>query len=345
MQPDLVTRSLCLRSVNKAHRSAEFIASTDAIDSWDEIVEQDWDLKRFLANPVILFAHNSWQLPIGKATRCEVVNATGRAQLECTVEFLSEKANPLAEQVWNSVQEGGLRAVSVGFRPGDARLEKRNGREVWVLSQNELMEISVVPIPANPEAVAKMKAKALGERIADKIVNPKADASASATEQPTALEATTERSMDPKELERRIAGLEVEIRTAQETARTAQAQLTDAKTALSEAQTSLTRITAERDAAVAKATAAESRAKAAEDRCIESDVDALVGKKITPAQRDTFVNLAKTARASFDAVVATMPDLALTQRVAGGQPLHQTAPVASGNGAELGALLEASLNS
>lgn len=57
---------LHIRSVRDDKREADFVASTNALDSWDEIVEQVWRLERFLANPVVLFAHQSCELPIGE---------------------------------------------------------------------------------------------------------------------------------------------------------------------------------------------------------------------------------------------------------------------------------------
>ncbi len=156
--PDLHLRALGieLASTTTEKREASFVASTASIDSHGEIVEQDWDLSRFKANPVVLYAHQSRELPIGSCTRVDVV--AGR--LECTVKFASAAASPLAESVYQLVKEGTLRAVSVGFIPGDARLETRAGRDVVVLSKNVLHEISIVPIPSNADAVAITRAKA-----------------------------------------------------------------------------------------------------------------------------------------------------------------------------------------
>ncbi len=160
MTLDMLSRAFGLKTLNDEERTVDFIASTDALDSYEEVVEQDWNLKRFKKNPVVLFGHQSRDLPVGSCTRCEVVKAGDKMQLECTVKFADAAANPMAEQVWQSVKQGTLRAVSVGFTPGDVRFEKRDGKGVYVLSKNELHEISVVPIPANPEALAKMRSKA-----------------------------------------------------------------------------------------------------------------------------------------------------------------------------------------
>lgn len=155
-QHAFVSKALVLKSVDEEKREVDFIASTDAIDSWGEIVAQNWRLERFNANPVILFAHNSRELPIGQAVRC----AVERGVLVCRIRFATEEANPLAEKVWQSIRQKTLRAVSVGFRPHSVRLELRDDVEVWILDDNELHEISVVPVPANPDALARMKSAA-----------------------------------------------------------------------------------------------------------------------------------------------------------------------------------------
>jgi len=109
---------------------------------------------RFKKNPVILFAHDNRSLPIGKAPNTEVRDG----QLETEIQFASAAACPMAEHVWQSIQEETLRAVSVGFRPKTIRKERHDDKDVFVLADNELYEISVVPIPSNPDAVARMKA-------------------------------------------------------------------------------------------------------------------------------------------------------------------------------------------
>ena len=138
---------------NAGKRSVTFVASTSAIDSYGEILVQDWNLERFQKNPVVLYGHDSYSLPIGFASDVKV-DDSGR--LVATLNFVDAKANPLAEQVWEGIKQGSLRAVSVGFvshgKPAALSLDGGD-KHVIALSGNELFEISVVPIPANPEAV------------------------------------------------------------------------------------------------------------------------------------------------------------------------------------------------
>jgi HK97 family phage prohead protease len=157
---DLCTRSFAVRALREDDRSIDVVASTDAVDRHDEVVEQVWQLDRYRANPVVLYAHASRELPIGQASGVEV---EGNA-LRATLRFVTAEANPLAERVWQSLKQGSLRAVSVGFVPHSFRFEVIDDREVLVLSDNELVEISVVPVPANPDALASMRARALDAR-------------------------------------------------------------------------------------------------------------------------------------------------------------------------------------
>lgn len=131
-------------------RTISAVASTNAIDSYGEIVDNhSWRLDRYLKNPIVLFAHNSRALPIGYA---KTVTANDGA-LRVVIKFATAAANPMAEQVWQLLQEGMIKGISVGFVPGSVVSEKRDGKDVFVLKDCELHEISVVPVPANPEAL------------------------------------------------------------------------------------------------------------------------------------------------------------------------------------------------
>lgn len=279
----LVARShgLHVRSLRAEAREADFVASTDAVDSYEEVVEQSWRLDRFKSNPVVLFGHRSRELPIGIATRCEVVNG----QLECTLRFVTEDKNPLAEQVWKMVRDGELRAVSVGFVPNTVRVEKRDGRDTYVLADNELHEISVVPIPANPEALAKMKAKAIAAAVRD---------------------TTTDAALAAKEP--RMSEHEKALAAERDAHVNTQKQLDDARVTLAAVEKQNAVLVAERDAAV-------ERAEKAEAGLIEAEVAALVGVKITPAEKDDFVALRKSNPELFVRFVAQRSALHLTEQV------------------------------
>lgn len=275
MDLELLSQGLVFKGINEELREASFVASTAAVDSHDEIVEQDWQLDRYKANPVVLYAHQSRELPIGHCVQVGVV----RGALECTVRFETAEANPKADQVYRMVKSGSLRAVSVGFIPGDVRMETRSGRDVIVLSNNALHEISVVPIPSNPEALAKVRAKAL----AAETTTPSAALDGSPIEkEKTAMNTAT----DSKPTEKALSD-------AQEKAATLEKDL-------AESRKQLATETAAKEKAVKDRDEAQSRAKAAEAKLVDKEVTEIVGTKITPAEKEGLVELAAIAPGLFE---------------------------------------------
>lgn len=166
----LFCAGMLVRSVDEGKREADWIASTEDVDSYGTIIKQDWDgphegLKRFRANPVILFAHDRDELPIGQAVRVEVEKSgTADALLAVRVRFASEKANPMAEMCWQSVLEKTLRGMSVGWIPHGYEQREIKGKPTTVFIQNELYEASVCPVPSNPAALQRMLARTFVDR-------------------------------------------------------------------------------------------------------------------------------------------------------------------------------------
>jgi HK97 family phage prohead protease len=152
---DLVRREqpFKVRSINKERRVVTFIASTDAVDSYGErILQTGWDMTRFLAHPVVPFGHDYWSLPVGKSIRTEVVNGA----LETDIEIAPAEANPLAENVFQCLLAGVPLGVSVGFYPLEWHYETlQDGSSMRIYDKCELIEISVVTVPSNPEALQK----------------------------------------------------------------------------------------------------------------------------------------------------------------------------------------------
>ena len=124
-------------------KSYRFLASTSSIDrQGDSIDQKGWELRNFMNNPVILWAHRYDELPLGKVIELSVTESG----LEAEIVFADESANPKAQQVKELVDQGILNAVSVGFIP-----KERSGN---IITSAELLEISIVPVPANQDALA-----------------------------------------------------------------------------------------------------------------------------------------------------------------------------------------------
>lgn len=132
-----------------------FIASTANPDRYGDVINQrGWDLGKYRKNPVILLNHNANSLPIGRG-EVDVVDG----QLIVDVEF--DMDDPQAKEIARKTKAGFMNAVSVGFNPLDATprnmLEKSHpahGQSGQYFDKAELLEISIVTIPANGEAVA-----------------------------------------------------------------------------------------------------------------------------------------------------------------------------------------------
>jgi HK97 family phage prohead protease len=143
-------------------RTFDVVCCTAGVNQQGARVDNaSWDLSRFASNPVLLYGHADHSgilenvrpedtLPIGKASNVRVEGDS----LLATIEFAPASVNPFAERVYQAFAGGYLNAVSVGFRPHTVAYETVAGREVAVLSDCELYEISVVPLPADAGAVA-----------------------------------------------------------------------------------------------------------------------------------------------------------------------------------------------
>lgn len=132
-------------------RQYEFTASTADMDRDGEVIDvEGWDLKNFKKNPVIMYAHDYRTLPIGKATHIGVKDG----KLKNTVEFPPEGTYEFADIVERLVNTGYLKTESVGFIP--RKWEDGDGGEKEprrTYTKQELLEISIVPVPSNPNAL------------------------------------------------------------------------------------------------------------------------------------------------------------------------------------------------
>jgi HK97 family phage prohead protease len=78
------------------------------------------------------------------------------------IEFASAETYPFADQIFRLVRGGYISAVSVGFKPVDWDFAKEPSRMGGIdFKRQELLEISVTPIPANQNALIEARAKGL----------------------------------------------------------------------------------------------------------------------------------------------------------------------------------------
>ena len=132
-----------------------FVASTANPDRYGDVINQrGWSLAKYRKNPVILLNHNANQLPIGRG-EVDVIDG----QLMVDIEF--DMGDPIAAEVARKTKEGFMGAVSVGFNPIEStprsmlsKDDPHYGQRGEYFERAELLEISIVTIPANGEAVA-----------------------------------------------------------------------------------------------------------------------------------------------------------------------------------------------
>jgi hypothetical protein len=134
----------------------DFISSDETIDRYDEIVSASgWRLSNYLRNPVFQNAHQYGDIlfTLGRALITEVRSVSGRSVLFQRIQFATE-ANPLAKIAYGLYKGQFLKAVSVGFVPlrWEDGTAQTNYRRKFL--EQELLEVSAVSIPANPNALA-----------------------------------------------------------------------------------------------------------------------------------------------------------------------------------------------
>jgi HK97 family phage prohead protease len=128
------------------------VISTGSVDRMGEVLEpKGADFRNFKANPVVLWAHDASLPPIAKATS---VNRSGNA----IVAKLKFATTEFAKEVFALYKDGFMKAFSVGFLPIDSEPMNKDSDSVFAPQRYkkwEMLEFSAVPIPANPEALAR----------------------------------------------------------------------------------------------------------------------------------------------------------------------------------------------
>lgn len=140
-------------------------SSTREDRHWD-VVKQEFDLSHFKKNPVFLDSHNydSITAIIGRVSRIKVEDG----KLQGDIEFAM--FTPLGRHAYELAKEGYLNATSIGFIP-------KEFSEKGEILKSELLEISAVSVPANPEALIENAAddieqKKRGKNSTDEVTPP-----------------------------------------------------------------------------------------------------------------------------------------------------------------------------
>jgi len=134
----------------------EGLANTTDKDRQGDIVSKDaWarGISNYLKNPIILAFHDHSK-PVGKMIDHKVL-PNGLS--------ITAKISSAASEIYQLIQDGVLSAFSVGFQILDAEYEPDT--DAFIIKDLELMEISVVSVPANADALFSIRKSLTDEEI------------------------------------------------------------------------------------------------------------------------------------------------------------------------------------
>ena len=120
------------------------IASDPTLDRTKDVMKPEGVvLDNYRENPIVLASHDP-RSPIGTAAV-----AVKNNRVEALIDFAPKGVSVKADEYCGLAKAGVLRAVSVGFDPIDFEPNKSGGYD---FNKWELMELSLVSVPANPGA-------------------------------------------------------------------------------------------------------------------------------------------------------------------------------------------------
>jgi phage head maturation protease len=151
--------SLVIMPPNDKARVRRFIASDDTVDRYAEVVMPDGiELQDYARNPVVMSMHDYEAWPLGHAIAAGVVDG----KLMVDVEFDPPDVDPDAEKVMRKIDLRTVNACSIGFEPlewydqgkASAELKAAYPQARRIYTRSKLLELTICPIPANPNALA-----------------------------------------------------------------------------------------------------------------------------------------------------------------------------------------------
>ena len=146
----------------EAGQGFDWTLTTYDLDRYAERIDPaGWDIRGYLENPVVEWAHR-YDIPaIGKIEGL-VADDGG---LHGRVFFNGKEYDPFGWGIGQRVKAGVIRAGSVGFRPIEIEIPgKEDGKDGTrlIFRKQELLEFSICNVPANPFALTSNREKVTG---------------------------------------------------------------------------------------------------------------------------------------------------------------------------------------
>ncbi len=136
-----------------------FVASTDGLARDGLIIPTEaWDLENYRKNPVVLWSHDysGSRPPIGRAQSVYVEE--GRLMAD----IVFDQSDEFARSIESKYRNGFLHTVSVGWDTQGMEPGRAPGVRGEV-TRADLLDISAVPVPGDPNALISRQARALAQ--------------------------------------------------------------------------------------------------------------------------------------------------------------------------------------
>ena len=167
MEPQIRSMSMDIvqRAAVGANRRAVTIAANNRARATPELELGGLQFDNYRRNPVVMWAHDavgrspSGGLPIGRTLSIDRAPDGG---IVAEFEFLDD--DPFAQRIRNAWDKGFLQAASISWLPLESRPAANGGlRDI----RSELLEWSIVSVPADPDALRESHRRMLNSLLTD----------------------------------------------------------------------------------------------------------------------------------------------------------------------------------
>src|SRR5579862_5345364 len=139
-----------------ADNTFRFVFSNQAVGRDGHVVlNRGIETANYLRNPVILFCHDDKAPPIGRGSNIDTSGPSARID----VTFVPRDVLPFAGTIRDLVAGKWLRALSMSWQPLEWQYSQDRSRAGGIdFAKVDLLEVSVVPLPALPDALLDARA-------------------------------------------------------------------------------------------------------------------------------------------------------------------------------------------
>lgn len=124
----------------------QILASDESVDRDNDIIlASGWNTSNWLKTGALLYGHQSHELPVGTAEGAQIINN----KLYIYSKLAKKGTSEWHDAIRSLIEQKILKGVSVGFKASDYVMNEHGGR---TFKSQELLEVSLTPIPANPNA-------------------------------------------------------------------------------------------------------------------------------------------------------------------------------------------------